>query len=517
MSSLTGKKLDYLITAAAGSGFLLFGYDQAIEGVMSGLLTGAAFTAQFPAIDTTRNPKAASLQGTVVAIYEIGCFFGAILAFLFGERIGRRWSIMAGCAILSVGAAIQTSAYGVPQLIAGRIVAGLGNGINTATIPVWHSELMKPTSRGKGLSIELAINIFGVMTSYWVDYGMSFVNSEAQFRFPIALQVLFALVTIALLAILPESPRWLIAHDRADEARVILRRLQKNGASITDDNPIINAEMTEITYALQEERAAAGNIGFLTLFKKSPQRFRRRTLLGIGGQFMQQLCGINLITYYAPVIFQQSVGMPHKTAMLLAGFNGIAYFLTSLIPIWCLDRVGRRPLMLFANAGQMCCMIVLAITVSNGSKAAGLVATVTLFVFNGFFSIGMLAIPWLLPSEYAPLAIRTKAAALSAASNWIFTFLVVEITPVSITNIGYKTYVYFAVFNACFIPLTYFFYPEVRNLSLEQIDLLFTGDKVLLHWKDSMGDRQGSFAMEADPKAEVEHVDIIGEKGHQVI
>jgi predicted MFS family arabinose efflux permease len=275
--------------------------------------------------------------------------------------------------------------------------------------------------------------------------------------------------------------------------------------------------MTEITHALQEERAAAGNIGFLTLSKKSPQRFRRRTLLGIGGQFMQQLCGINLITYYAPVIFQQSVGMPHKTAMLLAGFNGIAYFLTSLIPIWCLDRVGRRPLMLFANAGQMCCMVVLAITVSNGSKAAGLVATVTLFVFNGFFSIGMLAIPWLLPSEYAPLAIRTKAAALSAASNWIFTFLVVEITPVSITNIGYKTYVYFAVFNACFIPLTYFFYPEVRNLSLEQIDLLFTGDKVLLHWKDSMGDRQGSFAMEADPKAEIEHVDIIGEKGHQVI
>lgn len=157
---------------------------------MSGLLTGSAFTKQFPAIDTTNGGGgSSSLQGTVVAIYEIGCFAGAILAFLFGERLGRRWTIIIGCAILTVGAAIQTAAYGVPQLIAGRIIAGLGNGMNTATIrkfrcykrhalsarkfadccvAVWHSELMKPTLRGRGLSIELAITILGVMISYWV-------------------------------------------------------------------------------------------------------------------------------------------------------------------------------------------------------------------------------------------------------------------------------------------------------------------------------------------------------------
>src|SRR5947209_6962233 len=105
------------------------------QGVMSGLLTGAAFTKQFPEIDTTNGGGgSSSLQGTTVAIYEIGCFVGAILAFAFGERLGRRWTIMLGCAILTVGAAIQTAAYGVPQLIAGRIVAGLGNGMNTATI-----------------------------------------------------------------------------------------------------------------------------------------------------------------------------------------------------------------------------------------------------------------------------------------------------------------------------------------------------------------------------------------------
>lgn len=358
---------------------------------------------------------------------------------------------------------------------------------------------MKPTSRGKGLSIELAINIFGVALSYWTDYGMSFVSSEAQFRFPIAFQIAFALVTILLIAFLPESPRWLIAHDRTDQARHILWRLQRNANEIDSNHAVIDAEMHEIQHALAEERAAAksGGFSFLDLFRKSPQRFRRRTLLGIGGQFMQQLSGINLITYYAPVIFQQSVGLSRNLSLLLAGFNGIAYFFSSLPPIWLLDRLGRRNLMLFACTGQACCMAILAGTVWSGNFASGIVAIIMLFLFNFFFAIGLLAIPWLLPAEYAPLAIRTKAAALSAASNWIFTFLVVEITPVSIKSIGYRTYIYFAVFNACFLPLIWFFYPETRNLSLEQIDRLFTGEKVLLHWHPSMGDATGSFAVEA--------------------
>lgn len=143
---------------------------------------------------------------------------------------------------------------------------------------------------------------------------------------------------------------------------------------------------------------------------------------------MQQLSGINLITYYATVIFEQSVGMPHNTALLLAGFNGVAYFLSSLVPIWIIDRMGRRKLMLFAAAGQGACMAILAGTVADGSKASGLVATVMLFLFNFFFAVGLLAIPWLLPAEYSPLAIRTKAAALATASNctcsWIFRVLV---------------------------------------------------------------------------------------------
>lgn len=141
---------------------------------MSGLLTGAAFTAQFPEIDTNEGSHgSASLQGTVVAIYEIGCFFGSILALVFGEKLGRRLTILIGCLVLCVGGALQASAYSIPHLIVGRIVAGLGNGMNTSTIrefvlcqycmvdalttrkAVWHSELMQADKRGKGVSLTI--------------------------------------------------------------------------------------------------------------------------------------------------------------------------------------------------------------------------------------------------------------------------------------------------------------------------------------------------------------------------
>ncbi|EHA56883.1 sugar transporter STL1 [Pyricularia oryzae 70-15] len=486
-STLVGRPLNWAITAAAGAGFLLFGYDQ---GVMSGLLTGAAFTKTFPEMDTL-NGGSASLQGTVVAIYEIGCFFGAIAALFIGEPLGRRKMIMLGCIILAIGGALQASASTIPHLIVGRIVAGLGNGLNTSTIPVWHSELMKATKRGKGLCVELAINIFGVMLSYWVDYGMSFEKSDAQFRFPLALQCAFAIVTFLGVLFLPESPRWLVANDRHEEAQDVLWSVEENARSISRDDERVTKHLVEIQTAIREEREAAGNNGYSALFHNGEQKFLYRTLLGIGGQFCQQLSGINLITYYAPVIFQQSVGLSRDLSLLLAGFNGVAYFFSSLVPIWLIDRLGRRKLMLFAAAGQGCCMAILAGTVANGSKSAGIVAIVMLFLFNFFFSVGLLAIPWLLPAEYAPLAIRSRAAALATASNWIFTFLVVEITPVSITNIQWRTYIYFGVFNFCFLPLIYFFYPETRNLTLEQIDKLFTGDRVKMHWDPSMGSVEG--------------------------
>ncbi|KAK4689332.1 hypothetical protein P7C73_g781, partial [Tremellales sp. Uapishka_1] len=424
---------------------------------------------------TSTGHGSSSLQGTVVAIYEIGCLFGSLFTFFFGERLGRRRSIMLGCSILCVGAALQTSSYGIPQLIVGRIVTGLGNGMNTSTVPVWHSETTGAHDRGRALAIELAVNIFGVMSAYWIDYGFSYVSGPAQFRVPLAIQMAFAIFTIALVIFLPESPRWLLVHGQEDEAREVLDQLSVYQGE--DRQARLNGEFMAIKEAYLEEQAATVKdkngepvSAFRACFTFGKERYFHRVMLGVGSQFMQQLCGINL-----------RAGNLSRVGRVDAQYFALA--------VW-LQR--SRLFLIFPNpdmddrtrwkvCGQCACMAVLAGTTSVQHKGTGIVAATMLFLFNFFFAVGLLAIPWLLPSEYAPLPIRTSAAALASGSNWIFTFLVVEITPVSISTIGYKTYVYFCIFNACFIPIIYWFYPETTQLSLEQIGLCFSGDKVLLH------------------------------------
>lgn len=253
--------------------------------------------------DTTDTGKgSASLQGTVVAIYEIGCLFGSLFTFFAGEYFGRRRTIMLGCTVLCIGAAIQTASYGIPQLIVGRIVTGLGNGMNTSTVPVWHSETTKAHNRGRALGIELAINIFGVMLSYWVDYGMSFVLNPAQFRAPIALQMAFAVGTVILILFCPESPRWLLKHGREEEAMAVLDQLSVDDADTRDAR--VSAEFGEIKAALAAEEAATLRdkngkpvSAVRACFTNGKERYFHRVMLGVGSQFMQQLCGINLITY----------------------------------------------------------------------------------------------------------------------------------------------------------------------------------------------------------------------------
>lgn len=156
---------------------------------------------------------------------------------------------------------------------------------------------MNAENRGRGLCIELAVNIFGVTISYWVDYGMNYVRSDVQFRFPIALQILFAVATLVGAWMLPESPRWLVAHDRLEEAKRVLWRIRPDAKSIDMNDPQLGRVLEEIRQTIVEERRVASGSSFRALLKDGEQRFRYRTLLGIGGQFMQQISGINLITY----------------------------------------------------------------------------------------------------------------------------------------------------------------------------------------------------------------------------
>ena len=133
--------------------------------------------------------------------------------------------------------------------------------------------------------------------------------------------------------------------------------------------------------------------------------------------------------------------------------------------------------MLFGAAGMSGSMIILAVMTKIGGTTPGIIAAAFLFIFNTFFAIGWLGMTWLYPAEIVPLKIRAPANALSTSANWAFNFMVVMITPVSFSSIGYKTYIIFAVINAFIFPVVYFFYPETAYRSLEEMDTIFRKTK----------------------------------------
>lgn len=155
-----------------------------------------------------------------------GCFVGAILCIWVGDFLGRRKTIFVGSSIMVIGAALQCSAFSLGHFIAGRVITGVGNGLNTSTAPTWQSETSKSHRRGQLVMIEGALITGGICLSYWLDFGFSFLEpSTVAWRFPIAFQIVFALIILAFILELPESPRWLIMKGKEEEALEVLGAL----------------------------------------------------------------------------------------------------------------------------------------------------------------------------------------------------------------------------------------------------------------------------------------------------
>ncbi|KAL0066290.1 hypothetical protein AAF712_006721 [Marasmius tenuissimus] len=462
--TLRGKKLSAALSFVSGTGFTLFGYDQ---GVMSALLTASQFTKVFPQTkEDAGNPNHATLQSFLVAIYEIGCLIGALSCLWLGDRLGRRKTMVLGAIIMIVGAVIQTTSYGYAQMLVGRVVTGVGNGLNTSTVPSYHAECSPAAKRGSLIMVEGALITFGIMVSY-VRYQL---DRFWIWRAPIALQIVFAIVMLICIPFLPESPRWLLKAHRPAEALAVISAL--------DDKPTSDEGVRQTFHAIREAVSTEGGLeeksSLSELFTGGRSQNFRRVTLGIVVQCFQQITGINLITYYATLLFER-LGLSDVKSRILAACNGTEYFLASLIAIFIIDRIGRRKLMLFGAVGQCLTMVLLAIlgSLPKSNNAAQIVSAVLLFVFNSFFAIGWLGMTWLYPAEIVGLRMRGPANALSTASNWTFNFMVVMITGPAFENIDYGTYIVFAALNAFIIPIVYLFFPETAGRSLEDMDVIF--------------------------------------------
>ncbi|GLI82080.1 hypothetical protein PoHVEF18_010481 [Penicillium ochrochloron] len=423
---------------------------------------------------TDENPSgfliASSRRSLITSILSAGTFIGALLGGTVSENIGRRLTIMLSCLIFAIGVAVQVATVTVGGLVAGRFVAGLGVGGVSATVILYVSEISPRKVRGLLVSAyQWAITI-GLLVASGVDQGCKDLDSRSSYRIPIGLQFIWAAILAAGLFLLPESPRYYVRCGRMEDALRSLERVRGQPGT----NPAVQAELAEIKANFEYEKQIAST-SWADCFKGglSPRGNLRRVIAGTCLQMFQQWTGINFIFYYGTTFFQ-SVGM--KNAFLISTIMNVVNVVTTPASFWMIEKLGRRTLLLWGAAVMCVCEFLVAIigVAKEGSQAASTCLIVFTCFYIAAFATTWGPAAWVVVGEIYPLPIRAKGVALATASNWFWNCVIAVITPYMVDdNEGnLKVKVFFVWGSALFLCLlfAYFFIPETKGLSLEQVD-----------------------------------------------
>lgn len=401
--------------------------------------------------------------------------------------------------------------------------------------------MARPHKRGALLCAQGTVTIVGLCIAYWLDYGLSFIDNPVQWRFPISFQAFFAVCLVLQMLPLPESPRWLLEHGRTTRATSILARLQYNYANENSEEVVTLRKHIETALELEH---AEGPFRYAELFQGGQIQNFRRMLLCALINIMQQFTGSNMINYYAPTVYTNAMGLSRNLSLILGGCTSLTYLMGSFIPLFVCDRFGRRSLLMVSAAGLCVCFVLVAALLSTGKTSDAYAATAFVFLFQvsgqciwkptSTFDICTDLPRYRLPPNPMVLSLRdynnthplkrpSRKFSISTINhklvfptdifpyqkfgafiNWLSVFAVVQITPIAIDNIGWRTFIIFACFCFTWIPLVYCFFPETSGLRLEDVEFLFEkggvtggvfrakgGRTVMPGWRDEVRDEEG--------------------------
>ncbi|KAL5365376.1 sugar transporter [Aspergillus floccosus] len=492
-AALVQNRKVFGIAMFACLGGLLYGYNQ---GVFSGVLTMYSFAEHMGDAVTNETKK-----GWLTAILELGAWFGALYSGLLCERISRKYTILLNVGIFCLGVVVQCTAAAnngsSSNILGGRFITGMGVGSLSMSVPMYNAEIAPPEVRGSLVALQQLAITFGIMVSFWINYGTNHIGGtgptqkDAAWLLPLALQLVPAVILGVGMIFMPFSPRWLIHHDRENEAKKVLMSLR----GLPEDDPILQLEFLEIkAQSLFEKRTEQEKfphlhrtntwsyvkleaVGFASLFTTWPMF--RRVMVATVTMFFQQFTGINAVLYYAPSIFQQ-LGMSSNTTSLLAtGVVGIAMFIATIPAVIWVDNLGRKPVLIAGAIGMAACHFIIAGIFgenenqwdSHQAAGWGAVAMVWLFVVHFGYSWGPCA--WIIIAEIWPLSVRAKGTALGASANWMCNFIIGQVTPDMLKHIRYGTYIFFGLLTTLGALFIAFMVPETKQLSLEEMDAIF--------------------------------------------
>lgn len=432
----------YITAAIAALAGLLFGYD-------TGVISGAILF-----IKDQYHLASAAIQAVVSSVL-FGAVIGAALSGALTDKFGRRKVIIITAILFALGAIGAAFAINVAMIILFRLMIGCAIGVASYAAPLYISEISPPQVRGALVSLNQLMITCGIVVSYLVDYALSLGANEWRWMF--GLGALPAIILIIGMIVLSESPRWLVSRNRIDEARLVLKRIMPGQN--------IEKEIRNIQGSLTVKEGS---------WKELLEPWVRPALVvGIALALFQQVTGINTIIYYAPTIFEFAGFESHKVSILATVGVGVVNVLMTVVAIWFIDRLGRKPLLYIGMTGMAISLGLLGLAFYNTAMMGALkmVTVLCIIFYIASFAISLGPIFWLMISEIYPLRIRGRAMSLATVANWGFNMLVAS-TFLTLTERLGKAGAFWFYGIVCVIGIVfcYFYVPETKGHTLEEIE-----------------------------------------------
>jgi sugar porter (SP) family MFS transporter len=431
----------YLIAAVAAVSGLLFGFDTAV-------INGALIF--------LREELALSTRGTEIATSSllVGCALGAAFAGWLTDRFGRKRILIVSALLFAASAVGAAVPRRLDEFVAARLVGGLAIGAASVLAPLYIAEISPRAIRGRLVSLNQMAIVTGILLAYFVNWLLSFAGPSS-WRWMFASAAIPSAAFFLALLFVPESPRFLVETGRAADALAVLERV--GGADAA------RRELAEIRDTI------AGESGTLReLFEK---RLRRPLGIAVFLAVFQQVTGINTVIYYGSLIFKDQVGGQSDSAAIGANVViGTVNFLMTIVALWTIDRLGRRPLMMLASGGMAASLFLLGLLFRFQPPPAVMILVVIL-LYVASFGVGLGPGVWVVISELFPTRIRGRAMSIATVSLWLACILI-TLTFLSLVEAVGSTgafwlYAAMSVLNFLFIWRVM---PETKGRSLEEIE-----------------------------------------------
>lgn len=434
------QKYSYLYLTA-----LLVSLSGLLSGFDTGVISGAILYIEQVFILT---PK---LSGLLVSSVSIGAIFGALINGLLIDKYGRKNILILSAIIFLTGSICCAFCQSIAQLIASRMFLGCAVGIVSFAAPLYLSEISIKEKRGKIVSFyQIAITL-GILFSYLINFYCS--NLENNWRMMLFMGAIPSFFLLIGMFFQKDTPRWYILKNKFTQAETILKKLS------CKEN--VDEEIDEIKK---------------TNFKSEKIKLNKKTIkpffIGIGIMFAQIMTGINVIIYYAPTIFKQIGFDSNQDILFTTIFIGLINFLMTFVAIAFVDKLGRKPLLYIGLSGMLISLLILSLVFALDFSILKYLAVIFCCVYIISFSMSLGPIALLVISEIFPLKYRGQAMSIAIVSNFIFNFIVTGLFPISLNYLGgCITFLIFSFICILSLIFIYYFVPETKGLSLEEIEL----------------------------------------------